>query len=107
MARRAATAHGSGVLDPRKLPDEMVSVNPPADWPVPPVPAPDGFAFEENMWGRVQRDVHWTAHRRAWLAEHAPTVTSRQLYAERRRRFPALPGSGSVAAPMTATGVHG
>lgn len=67
------------------VPDWVVGVAPPPAGLLPPVPPMDPlFGFTEAEWVRVKNHQATAAARWAWLARHAPHVTSRQLWQRRR-----------------------
>lgn len=49
-------------------------------------------------WPEMQARKRWQAARREWLMAYAPGLTSRQLDAERRHRFPVVEDRDEVEA---------
>ncbi|WP_433782436.1 hypothetical protein ACQPX6_10255 [Actinomycetospora sp. CA-101289] len=68
------------------MPDELL-VHDWRAWP-PEHDPPAGWSFGDQEWLRVAGFPSWRRARRAWLLEHAPGVSHRDVVAEQRRRFP-------------------
>lgn len=74
--------------DLAELPDWVVGIAPAPAGLLPPVPPMDpNFGFTEAEWVRCKVHEFTAEARRAWLAKHAPDLTSRQICAERRARL--------------------
>ncbi|MFQ1000470.1 hypothetical protein [Modestobacter sp. SSW1-42] len=83
---RVKETRSADVVPLDELPEWVVNVYvmPPPEL-MPPVPPMDpAFGFPEALWVGVRNDAAAAKARRAWLAQHAPHVTSRQLWQRRR-----------------------